>query len=252
MAESPPTLLEADEHDRYPVHEEDTVPEVPRHFRQSRYVAGAIEVQRPDCWVTGNICLYWEPGNYRLYVAPDVVVVDCPTPPDDLPRVWLRWSDPPLLFVAEFGSRSTFQVDTGPKLEVYAENIGVPEYLYADPPRGDLRLWRLQDGIYQPVRRDADDRLWSERLRVGFGYDDAGFLRVYSPEGDIVPTHPEGERQRVEAERQWAEAERLRIEAETRAQEETRRRAEAEQRAAELAAEIERLRRGAADESPGR
>lgn len=251
-----------DEHDLYPVHEEDTVPEIPAHYRQSRYMSGAVEAERGDLWVAGEICLYWERGKYDRYAAPDVTVVDCP--PEAGPRrVYLKWVDPPLLFVAEVGSRSTFREDTGPKLEVFARHLEVPEYLYADPPRGDLRFWRLVDGEYSPVLPDADGRYWSEGLDLGFGFDPLGFLRVYTRDGRIVATHAEEVRERREAERAQAEAERRaegearrrvkaereRREAEHRADAEARERAELERRLAEARAELERLRRGNGDRS---
>src|SRR5205823_4651707 len=95
MAERATIALPEDEHDHYPVHEEDSVPKIPAHYRQSRYFSGALQAYRPDLWVTGETCLYWEQGNTRDYAAPDVAVIGCP-PPDEPPRVWLMWVDAPL------------------------------------------------------------------------------------------------------------------------------------------------------------
>src|SRR5438094_3755839 len=134
--DSSSALLTGSEHDRYPVHEEDSVPQTPRHYSQAHYLVGALRAHFPHLWVTSDTCLYWERGNKRRYVAPDVAVIDAP-PPADPENVYLAWSDPPLLFVAEIGSRSTLQADTGPKVPTYERDLRVPEYLYADPPKSD-------------------------------------------------------------------------------------------------------------------
>src|SRR5579872_5455632 len=108
------------EHDLYPVHEEDSVPQTPRHYRQNTYLTDVIQTHIPHLWVTADTCLYWEKGNTKKYVAPDVAVIDC-APPDDPENVYLAWSDAPLLFVAEIGSRSTLVKDTGPKIKVFEQ-----------------------------------------------------------------------------------------------------------------------------------
>ncbi|MCA1595803.1 MAG: Uma2 family endonuclease, partial [Chloroflexi bacterium] len=204
-----------DEHELYPVHEEDTVPQNPRHFKQQMYLAGTLQAYLPRWWVTGETCLYWERGNTKRYVAPDVAVIET-LPPGEPHNVYLRWSDPPLLFVAEIGSRSSLVGDTGPKVSTYEQKLCVPEYLYADPPRSDLRLWRMADGRYHPVSRTAEGRVWSEQLSVFFGYDENGLLRAYTPAGEMLQTHEEAQ-------------------ADARA---------AHRRVAELTAELERLRAG--------
>lgn len=91
-------------------------------------------------------------------------------------------------------------------------------------------------GRYEEVPPGPDGTVWSESLRVRFGYDGEGFLRVYTPDGEMLRTHAE-ENARAEAEAQ------RRAEAEQRAATEARQRAEAEQKLAEMAAEVDRLRR---------
>src|SRR3989304_3311978 len=102
-----PSAAALAEHDRYPIHEEDNVPENPTHERIARYLKDALGAYLPDMWVTGDVCMYWEPENMKRYAAPDGLVVDAP-PPDPMPSVYLKWSAPPALFVAEVGSKSTF------------------------------------------------------------------------------------------------------------------------------------------------
>jgi Uma2 family endonuclease len=228
------TITASDEHALYPIHEEDTVVQGPAHDRQCRYLTDGLEAHRPDLWANHDICLYWEPGSTEKYRAPDVSVIACPRPAKP-PNVYLAWRDPPLLFVAEIASESTRSDDLGAKLVIYERDLKALEYLYADPQSGDLRLWRLIEGSYVPAERDAKGRVWSAQLEVAFGYDEDGFLRLFTATGEMLPSHEELWHQREDAERQ-------RVEAEQRAREEAMSRAEAEQRVAELTAELERLR----------
>jgi Uma2 family endonuclease len=202
MAEPSPSVVE-DEHDLYPVHEEDSVPETPRHFWQVRDLAGVLQIHRPQVWVTGDTCLYWERGNTKRYVAPDIAVIAC-SPPADPKTVYLAWHDPPLVFVVEVGSRSTIVADTGPKVATFERSLKVPEYLYADPPRGDLRLWRMVEGTYHTVAPDERGRLWSAQLELWFGYDAEGELRAYDAAGELLLNHDEERQRRLDAERRLA------------------------------------------------
>lgn len=195
----------ADARDLYPIHEEDHVVQGPAHYRQCSYLVEALQAQSPDRWVLGDACLYWEEGNKDRYVAPDLAVVDCP-PPDPLPSVYLRWADPPLLFVGEVASESTAQQDLGPKAYIYEQALVVPEYLYANADRNDLRLWRLDQGRYRPVERQPDGRVWSEQAGLFFGFDPSGFLRLYTADGTMLLTLAEERKRAEEAERRLAEA----------------------------------------------
>jgi Uma2 family endonuclease len=181
-----------DERDHYPIHEEDSVPETPYHKEQTTYCYSALRARFPEWFVTGNVCIYWEQGNVSLYRAPDVFVAEgTPSHPD--PRVYLTWEDPPILFAAEIGSRSTFRVDEGPKVEIYARHIRAEEYLYANPPQGDLRLWRLGPEGYEPVAAEANGRLRSAVLDLEFGLDESGWLWIYTRDGERLRTHEEAE-----------------------------------------------------------
>jgi Uma2 family endonuclease len=204
IAPSRPTVV--DEHDLYPIHEEDNVAEKPLHREQVRYLEGALAACRPDKWVTGNLCMYWEERNFHLFAAPDVLVVDC-EPPDPLPGVYLRWADAPPLLVIEVGSKSTFVRDEGPKLETYELDLEVPEYLYYHPTRHDLRFHRLGESGYEVVPPEGRGWVHSETLDVWFGVDETGWLRVYTPAGERLLGHEEAERARQEAEARAREAE---------------------------------------------
>src|SRR5437016_660444 len=222
--------------DCYPIHEEDDVPEIDFHKVQTTDLYDALRIRFSDRFVGADICVYWIPGNTRLYRAPDVFVADG-TVAVQHPRVYLLWQDPPLLLAIEIGSRSLFREDEGPKQEVYEQHIRAAEYLYSNPPHSDLRLWRTGPNGYDLIPLDARGRVRSETLQLEFGIED-GYLRVYTLEGERLRTHEESEAFLVEEADRRREAEaravteaQQRQEAETRAVAEARQRQEAEARA---------------------
>jgi hypothetical protein len=238
------TTVSIDEHKLYPCHEEDSVPQGDPHYWQVHYLGGAIQAHRSDLRVTCDICHYWQPGNKKRYVAPDISAMAGP-PPAHRPNVYLAWLDPPLLFAAEIASPSKRQSEVAHKQAIYELVLQVPEHLDADPERGMLTLWQWGQersdarGAYRAVPPDARGRVWSEQLSLWFGYDEDGFLRLYTHEGVMLLTQEE-EKERADAEARRADAEAQRANAEAR------QRTEAEHRLAELTAELERLRRNGA------
>jgi Uma2 family endonuclease len=226
MAVRSPTLS-VDDQDYYPLHEEDDVPEIPPHELTVRDLRNVLSLRLPGWFVTGNVCIYWDRGNKKKYRAPDLLAVREPLA-EAVHRVYLTWMQPPVTFVAEVGSKSTFRADEGPKVEIYRELIRAEEYLYADPPKRVLRLWRLGPAGTAEVTPGASGRLRSEALGLEFGLDEAGELRVYTLEGTVLLTHEE-----TEAARQAAEAAR---------QQEAAARVEAEARAAALERQLAELR----------
>ncbi len=67
--------------------------------------------------------------------------------------------------VIELLSESTAALDKGAKKLVYQDRMRVPEYFWLDPFEPQDRAgFRLVDGVYQPIERDADGRLVSRRL----------------------------------------------------------------------------------------
>ena len=106
-----------------------------------------------NVYVSGNLFLYYERGNPRAVVAPDVFVVL-----GALARLrdsYLLWNEPKGPdFVLEVTSASTRRADERRKRDVYA-SLGVGEYFLYDP-RAEyltppLQGWRLHEGEYRPL-----------------------------------------------------------------------------------------------------
>jgi Uma2 family endonuclease len=236
--------LSADDQEFYPLHEEDDVPETPPHREVVTYVYNVLRARFTGWFITGNVCVYWERGNTSAYRAPDGFVVKEPLA-EPVTRVYQLWKQPPIAFVLEVGSRSTFRTDVGPKVELYQEKIRAAEYCHIDLDRGVKRLWRLEAGEYQAVAPEANGRLRSRELELEFDLDAEGFVRIYTLDGEMLLTHEETSQQLEETSQQLEEtSQRLeategqRRAAEQRAAEAAARRAELERQLAELRAQL--------------
>jgi Uma2 family endonuclease len=168
-----------------------------------------------DVYVSGNLFVYYEEGNPRAVVAPDVFVVF--GVPGHRRRIYKLWAEgaPPAV-VIEVTSRKTRREDLRTKMTLYAR-LGVAEYFLYDPEsdylRPALRGHRLAGDTYVALAPDATGALRSARL----GLD----LRLVSGRLELFDT--------VSGERQVRTSE----------QAEALARAEAEN--AELRREVERL-----------
>jgi Uma2 family endonuclease len=212
---------------------------------------------RPDVYVGGNLLLYYEEGNPRRHVAPDVFVAlgVAKEPPRDYYLVWKEGKAPDL--VLEITSKSTKREDRKKKFEIYRDILGVPEYILFDPTEDflhpPLQGFRLAAGEYVSIEPIAG-RLPSQVLGLHLERDGQQ-LRLFDPAtGQRLLTRLEGRQaaeRRAEEARVKAEEKGLRAEEEHRRAEEEHRRAEEERERAEaaetarqsLAEENERLRR---------
>jgi Uma2 family endonuclease len=209
----------------YPTSDWKPMAETDIHRRDMTDVIEELEdhfADRPRVYVSGNLVLYYEEGNPRKHVVPDVVVaLNVPKePPREHYLVWKEGKAPD--FVAEITSKTTRREDLKTRSRIYRDIVGVREYIlfdpraeYLDPP---LQGYRLAGGEYLPIELVAG-RLPGEVLGLHLERDGQA-LRLFDPAtGARLLTRLEGQ----QAERRRAEA------------------AEAEQRC--LAGEIERLRR---------
>ena len=142
----------------YPCSDGQPMAETETHGACMMYVTSALrwwfeKLGRTNVHVGSNSFLYYERGNPRAVVAPDVyVVVGAPA---YLRDTYLLWNEPKGPdFVLEVTSASTRRTDERRKRDVYAE-LGVSEYFLYDP-RAEyltppLQGWRLHDGEYRAL-----------------------------------------------------------------------------------------------------
>ena len=197
------------------------------------YALGALRAHyahRSDVYVSGDLLLYYEEGNPRARVAPDVLVVFGAEARRRM--VYKLWEEPKAPdFVLEVASPRTWRDDQGRKGELYAR-LGVREYCQYDP-MGNLLPVRLRGrrlgagGDYepQPVAESLDGTLVLRSRTLGLDLlaDRDGSLRFRDPAtGRLLLGHQE----EVAARRT----------AESRADQEVAARRAAEARVAELEA----------------
>ena len=215
---------------------------------------------RGDVYVSANSFLYYERGNPRAVVAPDVFVVQ--GVPNHLRDSYLLWKEPKGPdFVLEVTSASTRREDEGRKREVYA-TLGVEEYFLYDP-RGEyvtppLRGYRLHGGEYRPlpamtVLPDGGVAVSSEVLGLYLrDRREERMLRLHDPAaGQDLLTYRESERAREAEASARREESAARRAAEKRLEEQSVARQAAEARIAKLEARLRDFERAAAEPKDG-
>ena len=148
----------------------------------------------PQVYVTGNLLLFYEEGNRRKHVSPDVFVVrGVPKlPPRDYYLLWKERKGPEV--VIEITSKTTRREDQKKKRTLYRDVLRVPEYFQFDPTedylKPSLQGHRLVDGDYQPIPV-VDGRLPSNILGLHLERDGTE-LRLFDPvKAARLPTRAE-------------------------------------------------------------
>ncbi|MEN3002682.1 MAG: Uma2 family endonuclease [Armatimonadota bacterium] len=212
---------------------------------------------RTDFFCGGNMFIYYSLRQARsvkrgrpLYKGPDFFVVkdvDGTKPR----KYWVVWEEEGRYpdVIVELLSPTTAQKDKEDNLRLYAQTFHTAEYFWYDVETGELCGFRLGGREYVPIERDERGWLWSEELGVWLGVWEGEYqgrryrwLRLYYPDGSLVPTAAEAERQRAEIERQRAEQALQQAELERQRAEQALQQAEAErQRAERLAQRLREL-----------
>ena len=213
----------------YPESDGEPMAETGRHVRLLLDMIETIDWHfrdAPDVHVCGNMFLYYEEGNPRKVISPDVFMVRGVSKKDL--RTYKTWEQQPYLdFVLELASPSTYTKDFNEKKTIYEKILRVKEYYIYDP-YGEIHPsfigFRLVGGSYEEIAF-VDGRLPSETLGLELGERD-GVLRLYDPVKDAW----------------FGPGREHAAEAETLASEEARARQEAESRAQHAEAELEKLR----------
>lgn len=168
---------------------------------------------REDVYVSGNLFIYYEEGNPKAVVAPDVfVVIGASNRDRPSYKLWNEPSGPD--FVLEITSKSTRGEDQGVKRGIYAY-LGVREYWqydptgdYLDPPLQGLQLiernyWPLRAAIPAPDGFSVHSAVLDLDLRL-----EGGVLRFHDPRtGRKLLSYQEAEQARLAAEQAQQAAE---------------------------------------------
>ena len=160
-----------------------------------------------DVCVSGNMLMYYEEGNPKKVVAPDVFVAfGVEKKQRRTYRTWEEGRTPD--FVLEVASPSTFKKDIGQKKDIYVSVLAVKEYYIYDPLGQIVPSfigYRLIDGEYKEIAL-VDERLTSEVLGLELG-EIEDKLRLYNPKSSQWLLTPAEEIKKVRTRAENAEAE---------------------------------------------
>ena len=216
--------------DLYPESDGKPMAETERHFRELLKNFNRIEnhfAHIPDVYVLGDMMMYYEEGNPRKSISPDIFVTFGIGKKER--RIYKIWEEgKPPDFVLEFASKGTYRTDLTRKVQLYAE-IGIPEYFVYDVDRrylpSPLLGFRLMGDDYVEIASLATGGLPSVTLGLEFHVLDDS-LGIYDPEAEA-----------------WLQTSAERAEdAEERANQEANARHKAEVEVARLQEELERLK----------
>lgn len=190
------------------------------------YLIYAVEVlrlhfaSRRQVYVSGNLFIYYEEGNPRAVVSPDVFVIfGVNSRPRRSYKTWQEEGKVPA-FILEITSNSTKNKDEQDKPQLY-ERLGVQEYFQYDPTADyltpQLKGRQRVNGVYEllPLTQTAEGIPYITSAVLGLelqlrdnsnAFDLAHLpkaLRFYDPQtGVILPNRQEVEAQLVEAQQE--------------------------------------------------
>jgi Uma2 family endonuclease len=169
----------------------------------------------PEIYVSGNLLLFYEEGNRRRHVSPDVfVVLGVEKKTRDYYLLWEEGKAPDV--VIEITSKTTRSEDQKKKWTLYRDVLKVPEYFQFDPTEDYLKPpmqgFRLVDGNYVPIEPVAG-RLPSALLGLHLERDGRR-LRLHDPATGLRLLTPRERMEKEKADRQRAEAELARADVE--------------------------------------
>lgn len=216
--------------DLYPESDGKPMAETERHFRELVKNFNRIEdhfAHIPDVYVLGDMMMYYEEGNPRKSISPDIFVAfGIGRKERRIYKIWEEGKPPD--FVLEFASKGTYRTDLTRKVQLYAA-IGIPEYFVYDVDRRYLPTplmgFRLIGDEYVQIPALNTGGLPSLTLGLEFHVLEDS-LGIYDPETEA-----------------WLKTSAERAEdAEERANQEADARHKAEAEVARLQAELERLK----------
>jgi Uma2 family endonuclease len=137
----------------------------------------------PRVYVSGNLLVFYVPGDKRRHLSPDVFVVRrIPKHNRENYLIWEEGKAPEV--VIELTSKTTKKEDLGKKFTLYRDALQVREYYLFDPHRDylqpPLQGYRLAKGEYVPIRWVAG-RLPSKILGLHLEANGKE-LRLYDPQ----------------------------------------------------------------------
>lgn len=201
--------------DLYPESDGKPMAETERHFREILKNFNLLEnyfAPIPDVYVLGNMMMYYEEGEPRKSISPDIFVAfGIGRKERRIYKIWEEGKPPD--FVLEFASKKTYQNDLTGKKRLYAD-IGIREYFLYDVEGQYLPSllmgFRLINRDYIEIPTSDNGGILAATLGLEFHLLDDGF-GIYDPDAqEWVKTAAEAAEER--ADQAEAEAAQLREE----------------------------------------
>jgi Uma2 family endonuclease len=178
----------------YPDTDETIMTEGILHFWLSVNLASMLKsfyIERSDVQIFGNVMFYYEKGNVKSVVSPDLMICfGLEAMPTRVYRLWEEKIVPSV--VIEFASESIWFKDVSTKIALY-QKLGVTEYFVFDPEYKNLPqpliAFRLIDGIFieQEIK---NQRIYCESLELEL-VDSNETLRLFNPKTNEFLMTPE-------------------------------------------------------------
>lgn len=197
------TEIEYPESDGFPIAESDPTRD---------YLVYSVEAlnyyfrNNPDVYVSGNLLIYYEQGNPKACISPDVFVVFGVS--KQKRRSYKLWEENNKVpnFVIEITSKSMVSDDLGVKKGLYAF-LGVAEYFQYDPTADylnpPLKGYRLVNGDYFALEPTLLENGITSLLSQELGLElrlQGGELRFYDPKKrEYLLSYQEAEQARLDA-----------------------------------------------------
>jgi len=144
---------------------------------------------RRNIYVSGNLFIYYEQGNPKAVISPDVFVIFGVSSRQR--RSYKTWQEDGKLpaFVLEITSLTTKKQDEVEKPQLYAR-LGIQEYFQYDPTADylnpQLKGYQLVEGVYQPLPMEITVDGFSLIHSSVLGLD----LRLLPPTGTAIAVTP--------------------------------------------------------------
>jgi Uma2 family endonuclease len=166
------------------------------HLKQITLLLQCLEwlwQERDDYFATGNLTIYYSPNQKKseFFRGPDFFVV-LGTTRNQNRKSWVVWQEDgkyPNLII-EILSDSTAKTDREEKKQIYQDIFRTPDYFWFDPESLEFQGFSLISGVYQPIKPNENNWLWSEQLGLYLGIYDRK-LRYFTADGNLVPTPEE-------------------------------------------------------------
>ena len=199
---------------------------------------------RSDFFVGGNTFVYYSVEQARAvaeevkaglpsshpkasFRGPDVFFVDH-VPGGGRRKAWVAWEEGGRLpdLIMELVSPSTERVDRKTKKDLYAKVFRTRDYFLFDYDNETLEGYRLTGSVYEPIAPDRQGRLRSAVLGLDLGLwqgvvraaegaeaETGTWVRLFDPDGRLVPTFGEAAEAKAAAAEAKVDAERARADA---------------------------------------